>query len=252
MATADSTHYGIIYRIRHEASGKVYIGQTVGRLNDRWRSHNKQSYCALLSRALKKYGPEAFSVTELSKAHSKDELNQLEIKHIKAYDSLNRDKGYNLREGGSFGKHSAESKAKMSIASRRAHANPEYVEKLRIARTGKKRSDEFRAAASKRMTGTKQSKETKAKLAKIVQTTWQSCEYKIKVSEGQAKARADADYIDRVAKKSVAQWQDPEARRLLLEAQAAGKRAMWADPVRKAAFLEKRRATNAAKKAAQI
>ncbi len=253
MAGEDSTPYGVIYRIRNKINGKVYIGQTTASVAERWHSHCKaDSYCVLLSKAIKKYGRDNFDVSAIDSANSKHELDEKEIFYINQHDSTNRDEGYNLREGGSFGKHSEESRKRMSVAVRKAYENPEFKEKLIAYRTGKKWTPEYCERASQRMLGTRITPEAKRKISASVTEYWKSDEYRKLVSEGQSEARSKAEYIEMVAANTKAQWGDDEKRRRLVEAQTAGKRSMWADPERKAAILAKRAATAAAKKAALI
>ena len=103
----------IIYMITNQANGKKYIGQTTKSLKQRWVEHNRQTCCRLLSRALKKYGKENFTIEEIAKANSIDELNQLEENLIAQYQTLNP-MGYNLLKGGNNKKHHPESCRKMS------------------------------------------------------------------------------------------------------------------------------------------
>jgi group I intron endonuclease len=252
MTEPDSKPYGVIYCITHKETERVYVGQTVSSIAQRWASHKAQSCCVLLHRAIKKYGAEAFSVEQIDKADSKVELDELEAFYISAFCATRRDRGFNLRDGGSFGKHSDESKKKMSIAVRKAYENPEFKAKLSASHKGKKKSKDECARASARMTGTKLPEGVKQKLSGIVKSAWESDAYRQKVTDGQRVARADAGYIKLVSENTKSQWVDIENRQSLVDAQTAGKRAMWADPERKAAFLAKRRATLAAKKAAQI
>ena len=232
---------------------KRYIGQTTQGISTRWRSHIRDdSYCVLLSRAIKKYGVDSFCIFELARAESKEELNDKEIYYISLYETNLRDKGFNLRGGGSFGKHSAESKAKISIAVREAINRPDVRNKLILARTGKKRSQDFCDRASQRMSGTTVCQESKVKISKAVSEHWKSDEYRNRVTEGQRKARANSEYIKMVADNTKAQWGDKEKKERLVAAMTAGKLAMWADPEKKAAILAKRAATAAAKRAVQI
>lgn len=52
----------------------------------------------VIGKAIKKYGKENFTLEELSRASSIEELNELEIAFIEKYQSLS--KGYNCRPGG--------------------------------------------------------------------------------------------------------------------------------------------------------
>lgn len=253
MAGEDSTPYGVIYRIRNKINGKVYIGQTTASVAERWHSHCKaDSYCVLLSKAIKKYGRDNFDVSAIDSANSKHELDEKEIFYINQHDSTNRDEGYNLREGGSFGKHSEESRKRMSVAVRKAYENPEFKEKLIAYRTGKKWTPEYCERASQRMLGTRITPEAKRKISASVTEYWKSDEYRNLVSEGQKSTRSTAEYKEMVSKNTKAQWSDKDNKERLVAAMSAGKLAMWSDPVKKAAILAKRAATKAAKQVAMI
>ena len=55
-----------IYQIQHVESGKRYIGQTISKVKYRWHRHCKpDGGCQKLSRAIQKYGKEAFEFTVL-------------------------------------------------------------------------------------------------------------------------------------------------------------------------------------------
>lgn len=82
---------------------KQYIGQTIRSINTRWKQHvydakalRNNSY---LYQAIRKYGAEKFVIKELATADTIEELNELEIKYIKEYNTL-VPKGYNLDSGG--------------------------------------------------------------------------------------------------------------------------------------------------------
>ena len=106
--------YGVIYKITNKINGKVYIGQTTSSFDLRYRGDlHKYTHNIHLKRAIEKYGIENFLIEkEFKVAYSKDELDNLEKEYIIKFDCINN--GYNLREGGSNGKFSEESKLKMS------------------------------------------------------------------------------------------------------------------------------------------
>lgn len=104
----------IIYKITNLVNGKVYVGQTIMSIEDRWRVHrSKSSDCPLIHRAIQKYGKENFTVEQIDVACDRDELDQKEIYWIHYYDCL-APKGYNLQTGGSHCLFSEETRRKMS------------------------------------------------------------------------------------------------------------------------------------------
>lgn len=99
----------IIYRIYHKESGKSYIGKCVNgvkRVNEHFRDFknpNKEYRARLLYRAMKKYGQELFGFEILCEVQSVSELNTVESSMIIKFDSMNPEKGYNIRKGGDGG-----------------------------------------------------------------------------------------------------------------------------------------------------
>lgn len=248
MADSDSTPYGIIYCIEHIETGRVYIGQTTTSLSNRWSSHKKNTCCVLLHRAITKYGEDAFSKRILDTAVSKEELNEKEIIHIAKFQSASRTHGFNLREGGSFGKHSAESKLKMSIAVRKAFQDPVKVARVTAGKLGVKRSPQARENIAAGHRGLKATDDARANISKAASKMWADHEYRGKVAESQKTARSDPAYIGVVSENSKSQWADPVKREALI----ASRNATLSDPIKLAAKTAKWRASMAANKAAKL
>ena len=107
----DNTYTGYIYKITNDINNKVYIGQTIATIADRWHGHmssalNEKRYKSALYNAMRKYGREKFHIREISsftkatKGELIDTLNIEEQKYIKYYQSLITQNGYNLEKGG--------------------------------------------------------------------------------------------------------------------------------------------------------
>lgn len=223
MADQDSKPYGIVYCIEHRASGKVYIGQTVGRLSSRWAAHQREDYCAVLHRAIKKYGADAFTVSVVDTATSKEDLNVREAFWIDMLLARNRDYGYNLRAGGSFGKHSPESRAKMSEKVRAANQNPAVRAKRGKHQIGQKYSPERCAKISAALTGKTATEEARIKMAERKRALWADPEMREKIRLAQIDGKRTSEARSAAAEKARAQWADPEKRARVLAAQAEGK-----------------------------
>ena len=251
-AKSNSKPYGVIYCITHKDTNRVYIGQTVSTLKQRWASHRSTSFCVVLHRAIEKYGHENFSIEQIATADSKESLDVLESHYIEFFGSTDRATGFNLMRGGSFGKHSDESKKKMSIALRKAYENPEFKAKLSAARTGVKHSPDRIANVVAALTGKKATDKAKKSLSEARIKLWQDPVSSENMRRSSIEARKCESYKATVAANTNAQWADPEKREKLKAAQAAGTAAFWADPEKRAARIAKRRATLAAKKASQI
>ena len=95
---------GVIYLIQNQIDGKQYIGQTVGTLVSRFRSHLSLSDHpehpghSALHRAIAKHGKENFSVSLICNGERGDELDGMEEMFIEMYNTA-VPKGYNIRLG---------------------------------------------------------------------------------------------------------------------------------------------------------
>lgn len=93
---------GFIYKITNNVNGKVYIGQTIQTIKERFYQHcaTKCSDSVLnmaIHRAIKKYGKSNFTI-EVIEEVDKDSLNDREKFWIEYYNSYNN--GYNSTIGG--------------------------------------------------------------------------------------------------------------------------------------------------------
>jgi group I intron endonuclease len=113
-----------IYKFTHTITGRSYIGQTVQDPNRRRLEHIADSqYTAKeyhFHNALRKYGIDSFTFEVIDTANTLEELNFLEGKYVEQFDSINN--GFNIRQAGGNKLHSEESKRRMSIAQKAAHA----------------------------------------------------------------------------------------------------------------------------------
>lgn len=112
-------------------NGKIYIGITSQKPEDRWRE-GKGYYNTLFYRAIKKYGWDNISHEILQTGLTKNEAEQKEIELIKAYKSNNREFGYNIENGGNCkGTHSEETKRKISQSNKGRVFSEETKRKMR-------------------------------------------------------------------------------------------------------------------------
>lgn len=92
---------GIIYKITNTENGKMYIGQTIQRLSDRWAEH-KKNFSSLqdnmvIHKAMYKYGEEKFIIEEIERCDN-ELLDEREIFWIAFYNTYHN--GYNSTPGG--------------------------------------------------------------------------------------------------------------------------------------------------------
>ena len=86
-----------IYKTTNTVNDKVYIGQTIRPIQQRFRRHiNDAMNCNLdthFARAIRKYGPDVFTIEEIDSATSQKELNEKERRWIAEFNSI--ENGYN-------------------------------------------------------------------------------------------------------------------------------------------------------------
>jgi group I intron endonuclease len=133
--------YGIIYKITNTVNDKIYIGQTITSLKSRWQSHVSSAKCNkpwVICSAIRKYGEENFKIEQIDIAHSKVELDDLEIKYIKDLTPH-----YNMcAGGGGLGSPSNEVRKKISDKLKGRIFTKERSEKQSIRQLGRVLSDE--------------------------------------------------------------------------------------------------------------
>ena len=101
-----------IYYVENKINGKMYIGQTTMPIKKRWYYHTKSSsHCLILKSAIDKYGADNFEVQVFKICESQQEADFEEIYWITQLKPE-----YNIKEGGSRGKHSEETKKKIGLA----------------------------------------------------------------------------------------------------------------------------------------
>lgn len=134
-----------VYKLTNLLTGACYIGQSWN-VEQRFTQHRQARGNYVVSRALRKYGAENFAFELIASLEdtTQEALDALEvhwIQHFRAVGTV-----YNVRDGGSRGKHSEETKRKMGVA-----------------KSGQVFSDEARARMSESHRGKTQSEETKEK-----------------------------------------------------------------------------------------
>ena len=86
-----------IYKITNIQNNKVYIGQTIRPIEQRFKRHLSDALNNILdthfARAIRKYGKDSFIIEEIDNAQTQNELNQKEQYWIRYYNSVKE--GYN-------------------------------------------------------------------------------------------------------------------------------------------------------------
>jgi group I intron endonuclease len=155
-STVICNFYGSIYGLR-SPSNKWYIGQTTDvnpidyiNINYKYSIGKRRPKIA---NALKFYGFELFEVKIFVYLSDKASLDIAEVGFIEMYNSI--DNGYNCRSGGHSGRHSEESKLKISKTLKGHIVSIDTREKISKAQIGRVSSDETNRKRSISMTGKK-------------------------------------------------------------------------------------------------
>lgn len=214
--------FGVVYIVTHLASGRVYVGQTKQSVRARWAQHCSQPHCARLHRAIKKYGPDAFSVGVVAQADAQDSLDAAEVFFIEQMRATDRDKGFNLMTAARGGRHTAESRNKMSQALTAAWDDPEKRARWSASRRRPCRLDVAAKIAASN-TGKRHTEETKALLSERRKEMWRDPQIREAMTSKQTARKRSPEARAEAAEKAKAQWADPERRRKGLEALAAAR-----------------------------
>ena len=148
---------GCVY-LATSPSGKQYVGATMRTVKTRWKRHcadAARGRASHLATAIRKYGPDAFTVEVLHEGDEREMVFALEIAEILQRGTVSPE-GYNLTHGGDGGAlaPSEETRAKLSAASKANWACPKRrakqskTMKAAFARSAfkERRSEAYRAA----------------------------------------------------------------------------------------------------------
>lgn len=106
-----------IYVIKNHVNSKVYVGQTWETIEERFKKHKTgKNTCSKLANAFSKYGRDSFYAELITVCPNQELADYNEILFIQKFDSIKN--GYNIKGGGSKGKHSQETKDKIAASNR--------------------------------------------------------------------------------------------------------------------------------------
>lgn len=149
-----------IYCVTNLTNGKKYVGQTNQEPHKRFLGHCADARSRPkrrgLAAAIRKYGPSAFVVEQLTAVSSRDEANQAERRFIAFFDCLRS--GYNQLAGGAghrtIGNPHTKTEAwklKMSALRKQLWANPESRNRMLLGRWGgREKKPRYRPASISR------------------------------------------------------------------------------------------------------
>lgn len=175
------TRYGIIYLITNKVNGKIYVGQTTKSSSERWKQHCVSSNCKKLHSAIKKYGVDSFTISEIYTSFSKEDLDNQEIYWISHLNAMDKNFGYNLKSGGSNGINSEEVRKKIGISLKKRYEedgykervcshlknpSPEVRQKMRLSKIGTTLSEDHKNAIKNTLTNKKKTKQHAENISK--------------------------------------------------------------------------------------
>lgn len=126
-----------IYILKNKINNKIYIGQTWKTLKNRFNSGHGYSKCCHIGNAIKKYGKNQFYYETLVFCSTQKIADYWETYFITKYNSADKKIGYNLKSGGSNGRHSDESKKKNSDAHKGKKSSLETLKRMSASMLGK-------------------------------------------------------------------------------------------------------------------
>jgi len=125
---------GYIYKITNLVNYKIYIGQTIKTIDERWYEHiwySKNKSNIHLYNSIKKYGIKNFKIKELLKCYNQEDLDFFEDYYIVVWDTMNPEKGYNKMRGGwGFHSFSSEINIRRTESYKKYLSNPDNKNKI--------------------------------------------------------------------------------------------------------------------------
>ena len=136
-----------IYRITNSINGKIYIGLTGWGYEERWLRHKSASRLGVetyLYNAVRKHGEENFSIELIEQTETIEQAKEREKFWIHQFNSIDRDLGYNIKDGGEGNELPEETKQKISKTNRQRFIdNPELRQRISIQKKGIKYPPEY-------------------------------------------------------------------------------------------------------------
>lgn len=172
-----------IYKYTNKINGKVYIGRTCQSLKRRAKA-NGVGYkkCTYFWKAIQKYGWENFEGEILEEGLGNKEASKKELYYIEKFGSANKEKGYNLVDS-DYITYNDKTREKMGLAQTGKKVSEETKEKLRRSLTGRKLPKEVCEKMSNSRKGREVSQETREKLRAVHLGKKLTEEHKKKLSE---------------------------------------------------------------------
>lgn len=202
---------GSIYVITNLVNGKKYVGQTVQKVNKRWRSHIKAAIkleqSEPLCRAIRKYGECKFSIEVVHQCTEPllDAAERFFIRHLNTI--IDAKQGYNLQYGGRANvRPSKVSCRKLSLLGTKLWATPDHREKMSRVRKTTLEDLELRKTYVARL----HTPEAQRRSANSRTGRKQSAAHRAAIAAGQARRWAKPEEHKKASEKARQAWLKPE------------------------------------------
>ena len=195
---------GKVYLIFCWVTLKVYVGQTIQGIEARFKQHCRDKRDkAMVSKPIRKYGKDKFSVIQIDSANNYEDLNKKEIFWIDYFDATNKEFGYNLSKGGTGNSHPIKDmgsyKKKMSEISKSRWTEEERQKKSLESKI-KWKDPEFVKKHRESMKKAFSREEVRRKMSESSKLTWESQEYRDRIIPKLKAAAAKPEYKEKLSK----------------------------------------------------
>ena len=179
-------------------NGKVYIGITQQKPEDRWKNGRGYNKGQLFYKAVLKYGWDNIVHEILYENLSKEDACAKEMELIAKYKSNQREHGYNIQDGGLCAEPSELAKQKSSQAMKEKWQSEDFRNTVISKMQGKKRSDAAKKNISEAQRKRFENPLERERISKNQQGKKRSEEAKRKTSETLKKRYEDIENINRL------------------------------------------------------
>lgn len=189
----------ILYVIVNRCNGKMYVGQTSKTIRARWVGHQKDArtlrHGMLISRAIHKYGPEAFDIFFASLSITQEQIDRVERNSIISLNTL-APYGYNILRGGNGVR--PETRHRMSESHKGYVNSAEHCAKISAARKGIVFTDQHRANIGAASRGRIKGPEELARLSRSLKGKPKSVEHRGKMRNVWLGRKHTAESIEKI------------------------------------------------------
>jgi len=131
----------IVYLIQCTLNNRFYVGKTTRTLQERWLEHIRDARSCRrpgdLYEDLRRFGAEAFTITELGVAYCQRRLNQMERKFIRLHGATVN--GYNKNVAAHGGKRKTRSTTKYTLTSEHKQRIADRIRQVHSERKAQRR-----------------------------------------------------------------------------------------------------------------